>query len=86
VANAGAPVVVLAAMLMSIAEFVEFQKLGPDELRARLGLPSACDPAVTALTTEPAANSVTVAVECRAKPDESKPEPRRPPAPAKRGS
>ena len=31
--NGGVPVVVLAAMLMSIAEFVEFQKLGPDELR-----------------------------------------------------
>jgi hypothetical protein len=68
VGRAGLPFVLLVAMSMTIAEFVEVQKLAPDDLRARFSLPSSCDPAVTALTTEPAANSVIVAVECRAKP------------------
>jgi hypothetical protein len=53
---------------MTVGEFVEVQKLSPEDLRKRFGLPPACQPAVTALTTEPAANRVTVAVECRATP------------------
>jgi hypothetical protein len=58
---------------MTMAEFMDFQKLSPEQLRARFGLPATCDPSVTALTTEPAGNRLTVAVECRAKPAETPP-------------
>ena len=61
--------VLLALTLsMTVGEFVEVQKLASEDLRKRFNLPSACEPAVTALATEPAANRVTVAIECRAKP------------------
>ena len=53
---------------MSLADFIEVQRLSPDDLRTRFRLQPSCDPAVTALTTDPAANSVMVAIECRAKP------------------
>ena len=56
--------VLLAALSMTVAEFVEFQKLSADELRARLGLSARCDPTVTA-AAEPNGNKVIVAVECR---------------------
>jgi hypothetical protein len=56
------------AVSMTMGEFIEVQKLSPEDLRKRFGLAATCDPAVTALTTEPAANRVMVAIECRAKP------------------
>ena len=58
---------------MSIAEFIEVQKLSSDELRTRFGLERACDPTLTAVNTEPTANRVTVAIECRVKPPEAPP-------------
>jgi hypothetical protein len=63
-----ARILVIAAVSMTVNEFVEFQKLAPDELRTRFGLPASCDPAVTALTTDPTANRVNVAIECRPRP------------------
>jgi hypothetical protein len=51
---------------MSIADFIELQKLSPADLRTRFSLPPACDPSLAALTTDPAVNEVTVAVDCRA--------------------
>jgi len=57
-----------AAVSMTTVEFIEVQKLSPDDLRTRFGLPASCDPAVTALATDPAVNLVTVAIECRTKP------------------
>ena len=63
------PLVIAVALSMTITEFIEVQQLGPEELRTRFRLPRGCDPAVTALSSEPAANHlVTVAVDCRAKP------------------
>lgn len=53
---------------MTMGEFMELQKLSVDDLRARFGLKSSCEPAVTALATDPALNRVTVAIECRPKP------------------
>ena len=58
-----------AAVSMTPAEFVQVQKLSPDELRTRFRLPPSCDPVVTALATDPAVRLVTVAIDCRAKPD-----------------
>jgi hypothetical protein len=59
----------LGAMVsMTTVEFVEVQKLSPDDLRTRFSLPSSCDPTVTALTTDSSVKLVTVAIECRAKP------------------
>jgi len=60
---------------MSTAEFVEVQKLSPTDLRTRFHLPASCDPAVTALTTDPAVNSLTVAVDCRGAGEPAAPEP-----------
>ncbi len=57
-----------AAVSMTTVEFIEVQKLSPDDLRTRFRLPASCDPAVTALSTDPAVNLVTVAIECRARP------------------
>jgi len=54
----------VTALSMTVAEFVEFQKLSADELRARFGLSAGCDPAVTAVA-DSAVNRVAVAVECR---------------------
>jgi hypothetical protein len=58
-----------AAASMTTGEFVEVQKLSADGLRTRFGLPASCDPSLTALATDPAVNLVTVAVDCRARPD-----------------
>jgi hypothetical protein len=58
-----------AAASMTTGEFVEVQKLSPDDLRARFGLPASCEPSVTALATDPAVSLVTVAVDCRARPE-----------------
>jgi len=78
----------VAAASMSIVEFAEVQRLSPDELRSRFGLPASCDPTVTALSTDPAVNLVSVAIDCRVRPGESPPpagppdrqRPARPPA------
>src|ERR1700730_11547149 len=64
-----------AAVSMTTVEFVEVQKLSPEELRARFGLPASCDPAVMALATDPAANQMTVAIDCRFKPRAIEPAP-----------
>jgi len=58
-----------AAASMTTGEFVEVQKLSPDDLRTRFGLPASCDPSVTALATDPAVSVVTVAIDCRTRPD-----------------
>ena len=60
--------VLAVAVSMSTGEFIELQKLSLDELRTRFKLPSSCDPAVTALTTDPAANQMMVAIDCRVRP------------------
>jgi len=64
-----------AAISMTTVEFVEVQKLSPAELRTRFGLPASCDPAVMALATDPAANQITVAIDCRFKPGVIEPTP-----------
>jgi hypothetical protein len=82
---------VLAGTLsMTIAEFIEFQKLSPEDLRTRFSLPPACDPAMTASTPDATQNRVTVGVECRGQPSAApadRPAERaRPARPAQRGS
>jgi len=65
---------VLAVTLsMTMAEFIEVQKLAPTDLRTRFKLSPSCDPSMTALTTDPAANLVTVAIDCRAEPAATSP-------------
>jgi hypothetical protein len=61
-------ILLAAAVSMTTAEFVEVQKLSPDELRTRFKLPPSCDPMVTALATDPAVKLMTVAIDCRTKP------------------
>jgi len=61
-------ILLAAVVFMTTAEFVEVQKLSPDDLRTRFGLPSSCDPTVTALATDPAVKLITVSIDCRAKP------------------
>ena len=61
-------ILLAAAVSMTPAEFVEVQKLSPDDLRTRFRLPPSCDPVVTALATDPAVKLVTVAIDCRVKP------------------
>ena len=65
------PIVVAVTLSMTVPEFIEVHNLDADQLRTRFHLPRTCDPAVTALTREPAASMVTVAVECRPKPAET---------------
>jgi len=60
---------------MTTVEFIEVQQLPVEALRARFKLPASCDPAVTALTTDPSNNRMVVAVDCRAKPAPTPPEP-----------
>jgi hypothetical protein len=72
---------------MTIAEFIEFQKLSPEDLRARFSLPAACDPAMTASTPDATQNRVTVGVECRVQPPAAPADrPARSARPAQRGS
>jgi hypothetical protein len=83
--------VLAAALSMTIAEFIEFQKLSPEDLRARLSLPAACDPTVTASTPDAGQSLVTVGVECRAQQPAEAPATRpgertKPARPAQRGS
>jgi hypothetical protein len=74
--GAGLAALVLAVSLsMSTVEFIEVQQLPAEALRARFRLPASCDPTVTALTTDPSANRMMVAVECRPKPASSAPDP-----------
>ena len=65
------------AVSMTTDEFIEMQKLSPDELRARFKLAPSCDPSVTALITDPGAKQMTVAIECRARPAPASPGERR---------
>jgi hypothetical protein len=60
--------VLAVTLAMTMAEFIEVQQLAPADLRTRFRLSPACDPSVTAVTTDPAANRVTVAIDCRANP------------------
>jgi hypothetical protein len=80
----------VAAVSMTTGEFVEVQKLSSDELRTRFGLPAACEPSVTALSTDPAVNVVTVAIDCRVRPGGTPPpgpgERQRPARPPAKGS
>lgn len=75
---------------VTTAEFIEIQKLSADDQRARFKLPASCEPSLTALSTDPTLNRVTVAVECRPRPDQPPPAPPgergRPSAPARKGS
>jgi hypothetical protein len=57
-----------AVVSMTTVDFVEVQKLSPDDRRTRFGLPSSGDPTVTALATDPWVKLVAVAIDCRAKP------------------
>jgi len=81
----------VAAVSMTTGEFVEVQKLSSDDLRTRFGLPAGCEPSVTALSTDPAVNVVTVAIDCRARPGGVAPPPgpverQRPARPPAKGS
>jgi len=71
---------------MSTGEFIEVQKLSHDDLRVRFKLPASCDPSLTALNTDPAANQMTVAIECRARLVPAPPGGRRDPRPEGKGS
>ncbi len=71
---------------MTTSEFIQVQQLSQDDLRARFRLPPSCDPSVTALNTDTAANQMTVAIECRARPAPAPPGERREPRPAGKGS
>ncbi|OLB51721.1 MAG: hypothetical protein AUH99_06825 [Candidatus Rokubacteria bacterium 13_2_20CM_2_70_11] len=59
-------ILLAVTLLMTTAEFMDIQKLSVDDLRRRFGLTPSCQPAVTALSTDPTINEVAVAIECRA--------------------
>jgi hypothetical protein len=65
--------VLAVTLAMTMAEFIEVQKLAPGDLRTRFGLSPYCDPSLTALTTDPAANLVTVAIDSRDNPATTSP-------------
>ena len=77
---------------LTTTEFVEVQQLPAEALRSRFELSPSCQPAVTALATDPAAQRMTVLIECRAEPPATSPSPRppagrsRPSRPAEKGS
>ncbi|HLQ22720.1 MAG TPA: hypothetical protein VK132_05925 [Gemmatimonadales bacterium] len=77
---------------LTTAEFVEVQQLPAEALRTRFDLSPSCQPALTALATDPAAQRMTVLIECRAEPPATSPGPRppagrsRPSRPAEKGS
>jgi len=77
---------------LTTTEFVEVQQLPAEALRTRFDLSPSCQPAVTALATDPAAQRMTVLIECRAEPPATSPGPRppagrsRPSRPAEKGS
>jgi len=70
-----ATLVLAVSLSMTTVEFIEVQQLPVEALRARFKLPASCDPTVTALTTDPSANRMMVAVECRPKPAPVAPDP-----------
>ena len=63
---------------LTTTEFVEVQQLPVEALRTRFELSPSCRPALTALATDPAAQRMTVLIECRAEPPATSPGPRRP--------
>ena len=69
------PLLLAATVSMTMAEFIEVQKLSPPDLRTRFGLASSCEPSITALWSVAAMNRVTVAIECRQMPGETPPRP-----------
>jgi hypothetical protein len=77
---------------LTTTEFVEVQQLPAEALRTRFDLSPSCRPALTALATDPAAQRMTVLIECRAEPPATSPGPRqpagrsRPSRPAEKGS
>ena len=79
-------ILVAVTVSMSTGEFIEVQKLSHEDLRARFRLPPSCDPSVTALNTDPSANQMTVAIECRARVSPVPPNGRRESRPAGKGS
>ena len=60
-----AGLVLAVSLSVSTVEFIEMQPRPVAALRARLKLPASCDPAVTALTTDPTTNRLMVAVDRR---------------------
>src|SRR4029453_15755919 len=60
--------VLAVTLAMTTPGFTKVEQRAPASLRTRFGLSPSCDPSVTALTTDPAANRVTVAIDCRANP------------------
>ena len=79
-------VLLAVTVSMTTGEFIAMQQLPVEDLRARFRLPLSCDPAVTALNTDPAANQITVAIECRARPAPGAPMDRRAPRPTNKPS
>jgi hypothetical protein len=61
-----AGIVVAVTVSMTVLEFAELQKLGADDLRAKFRLARSCEPTVTAVSTDPSVNVLTVAIDCRA--------------------
>jgi len=66
-----ANILTVLTLSMSLADFIEVQGLSSDDLRKRFRLQPSCDPAVTALMSDPSASSLMVAIECRVKPSSS---------------
>jgi hypothetical protein len=65
-----AHILLAAALSMTVADFVELQKLSAADLRTRFRLPASCEPSLAALTTDAATNQISVAVDCRVAPAE----------------
>jgi hypothetical protein len=61
---------ILLAVTLSVttAEFMEIQALPVESLRTRFALPPSCQPLMTALSADPSAGRMTVAIECRSEP------------------
>jgi len=60
-----AQIVLAVTVSMSVGEFAAIQGLSAADLRARFGLPALCEPSMTALSTDPTVNTVSVVIECR---------------------
>jgi hypothetical protein len=61
-----ARLILALTLSMSVAEFSSLQQLPDEERRDRLGMPSNCAPALTAINTDPVnAGRLTVSVDCR---------------------
>jgi hypothetical protein len=85
-------VVLAVSLSVTTAEFIEIQAMPVEALRTRFGLEPSCQPAVTALSTDPTASRMSVAIECRpdaaTDPDATRPskDPLRPSRPSGKGS